>query len=348
MGLLCLGGFLLVVGNKKEGPVARDRATEREAELVAQEIRLARLRDGRVGRRHAVPLPEVVGGTRKLVGARLCDHVHKPARRPPEFGRGALIDHNDLLDRVLAEGEGGTLAASLLAEEGVVEVGAVDDEVVEDPPLAVDVEFVAVGSLRDGYTRREQRQVQVVAPVVGQSVHHLLGQPGRTGHVFRLNQALAAPFDRNPFEFGRAEPQRQVDFLADPQHQAGRARRPELDVRPRDHIIGAKREERAHERAGRCGAHGRYESRFAVRHPDDRVSDGGSGRVDDLPANDPGRGLGLTQETGNEQQTVAGRTTKTAQHGQNRWDRSGESGRSAAGLARRVSTAVRSDKETYA
>ena len=77
----------------------------------------------------------------------------KPPLRAAELGVGALGHHHDLLDRVEVEGEGRPLAAALLAEERVVEVGAVHRDVVVDALLAVDRELVAVGALHDGDAR---------------------------------------------------------------------------------------------------------------------------------------------------------------------------------------------------
>ena len=98
----------------------------------------------------------------------------KPDAAAPELGVGALGHHHHLLDRVQVEGEGRALAAALLAEERVVEVGAVHGDVVGDALLAVDGQLVAVGALHDGHAGRELREVEEVAAVVRQAAERLL------------------------------------------------------------------------------------------------------------------------------------------------------------------------------
>ena len=219
-GLFGFRGLLLVVRKKEESAVADDRAAEGEAELTAKKVRLACLNRHGVRRRDAVPLAEVVGGARQFVGARLRDHIHKPSGRPSELGRGTLVHHHHLLDRVLAEGEGRPLPAPLLAEEGVVEVGPVHDEVVEDAALAADVELISVGALRDRDAGSQKREVQVVAPVVGKPVNHLFGQAGRAGHILGVHEVLAMALDGYPLELDGTESQRQGQLLAHAQDQS--------------------------------------------------------------------------------------------------------------------------------
>ncbi len=181
--LLGLGGLLLVIGQKEEGAVAHERAAEGGAGLVAAEVGLAAAARRPVGGRDLVPLPEPVGRTVQVVAARLGDHVDEPAGRAAELGRGALVHHHQVLDGVLVEGERGPLAAALLAEEGIVEVGPVDDEVVEDAALAGDVQLVAVRPLRDRRAGRQQRQVQEVAAVAREALDHVLGDALRARDV---------------------------------------------------------------------------------------------------------------------------------------------------------------------
>ena len=66
-----------------------------------------------------------------------------------------------------------SLAAALLSEEWIVEVGAVYHDVVVDAALSSDAEYVAVGSLRDRDTRSKKRETQKVAPVVGERGDYL-------------------------------------------------------------------------------------------------------------------------------------------------------------------------------
>ena len=172
-GLLGLGGRLLVVGQEEEGPVARQRPTHRRAELVPPEVGFSAAPIRGVLGGDLVPLAEVVGRAGQLVGTRLGDDVDEPAGRAAELRGSALVHDDQFTDRVLVEGERGTLAAALLAEEGIVEVGAVHDEVVEDAALAVDVQLVAVRPLGNGGSRRQEGQVHKIAAVAGQRVHHL-------------------------------------------------------------------------------------------------------------------------------------------------------------------------------
>ena len=109
-----------------------------------------------------------------LVGARLGDDVDEAAVGAAELGVGALGHDHHLLDRVEVEGEGRALAAALLAEERVVEVGAVDRDVVVDALLAVDRELVAVRALHDGDAGRELGEVEEVAAVVRQALDRRL------------------------------------------------------------------------------------------------------------------------------------------------------------------------------
>ncbi len=104
-----------------------------------------------------------------VVGAGLGDDVDEAAVERPNSALAPVGHHHDLLHRVQVEGEGRPLAAALLAEERVVEVGAVHRDVVVDALLAVDRELVAVRALHDADARRELGEVEEVAAVVGQA-----------------------------------------------------------------------------------------------------------------------------------------------------------------------------------
>ena len=52
--------------------------------------------------------------------------------------------------------DGCTLATDLLAEEPVVVIATIEADVVEDAALAVEVDFVAVGALRNADARSER------------------------------------------------------------------------------------------------------------------------------------------------------------------------------------------------
>ena len=94
-----------------------------------------------------------------VVGSRFGDDVDLAAGRAAEFGVCAAGDNLKLLDGLKRNIDRGALAADLFAEETVVVVAAVEANVVKDAALAVDVDFVAVGSLRDADARGQSQQV---------------------------------------------------------------------------------------------------------------------------------------------------------------------------------------------
>ena len=150
----------------------------------------------RIGRERVV-LAEVVQRPVQLVGAALGDDVDESAARAAELGVGALRDHDHLAHGVEIERERRALSAALLAEERIVEVGAIDGDVVVDAALSADAEHITVGTLRDRDVRRERREVEIVAPVVG-----------KPAHDFR--RAAASPrrssFDRSVSVRGQSRP----------------------------------------------------------------------------------------------------------------------------------------------
>ena len=283
-----LGRRLLVVGEEVERAVAHEGAAEGAACLVAPEVGLAAAALGRVGGRDLVPLPEVVGRPARVVRPRLRDHVDEAPGRAAELGRRALVHHHDLLDRVLVEGERGPLAAPLLAEERVVEVGPVDDDVVEDAALAGDVEDVAVRPLRYRRPRRQQGEVEVVAAVAGEPVYHLLGHPLRARHVGRRNQQRAVRRHRHRLRRHHPQIDREVEGLAHPQRRALDA----LDAVPavgrHREVVGARRQERPHERAGRRRLDDGLQVGLPVQDDDHRAGHGLTERIADHAADDAG------------------------------------------------------------
>src|SRR5207253_8162444 len=180
--LLHLVVDLLVVGDEEERLVALERTTEREAELMLAEVGLEALHRAagetmlrRAGNR--VELAEVVDRAPQLIGAGLRDDVDETGARPAELGRRAPGGDDDLLHGVEVERERWALAAALLSEEGVVEVGSVHRDNVEDAALAGDGELVAIRPLHDRDVGCEQRQIEVVAPVVRQSRDRPVREP---------------------------------------------------------------------------------------------------------------------------------------------------------------------------
>src|SRR5947208_7553254 len=121
---------LLIVGQEEEGPIALQRPAEREPELVLSKVRLERHTGVRGSAGDRIRLAEVVQRAAQLIGPRLRDYVDEPAGRAAELCVGAARQHHDLLHGVEIEGERRPLAAALLAEERIVEVGAVDRDVV--------------------------------------------------------------------------------------------------------------------------------------------------------------------------------------------------------------------------
>src|SRR6266404_4868026 len=95
----------------------------------------------------------------QLVGAGLGDHVHNATAGAAKFRAGARGDHLELLHRVKADVHGSALSAGLLTEEAVVVVTAVQADVVKDAALPVEIDLVAVRSLRDADARCKGQQV---------------------------------------------------------------------------------------------------------------------------------------------------------------------------------------------
>ena len=252
----------------------------------------------------------VMGAAVDVVGPGLGDDVDEAAAAAPELGGSALGHHDDLLDRIQVEGEGGPLAAALLTEEGVVEVRAVDGDVVGDALLAVDRELVAVGSLHDADPGRELGELEEVPAVVGEPADggvvdavgalgpRRLDQRRRRGHHHLLLHRRHLEREGQVYRLAH----REVDALAD---EGGEARHAHGDA------VGAEGQQQPAEaavrvRAGRAlevggrvlDGHPRPGHRGAalVQHGalDDarrglRLGAGGHGREDDREQQDEGR-----------------------------------------------------------
>src|SRR4030095_5428951 len=120
-------------GAEEEGAIGLDRATERPAELFAMEI-LERRAVRQFSRERFESL-EMKHGAVLLIGTRLGDHVDDTTRSAAELGGGAAGDHLKLLYGVERDIDRRTLATDLLTEETVVEVAAIETDVVEDAAL---------------------------------------------------------------------------------------------------------------------------------------------------------------------------------------------------------------------
>ena len=292
--LFRLGGLLQVVGQEEEGAVAHQRAAPGHAGLIAEEIGPPAPARVRERRRNLVPLPVVVGRAGEFVRSRLGDHVDEPAGRAAELGSSALIDHHQLFDGVLIEGESRALAAALLAEERVVEVGPVDDEVVEDAALAGDVQLVAVRPLRDRRAGREQRQVHEVAAVAGQRVDHVLQHALRARDVGGVDGRRQAADDVDGFGRHDLQPDVHVHRLAHAQAGALDALRAQAGSgRRHGQVVRARRQQRAHERARRRRLDRRHQVRFTMLDDDDRAGQRRAELIAHGAADDARRGPGL-------------------------------------------------------
>ena len=324
--LLGLRSRLLIVGQEEERPVAHEGAAQRRARLIPVEVGPSAAAPRRKGSGNFVPLPEVVSGAGELVGPRLGDHVDEAARRAAELGGGALIDHHQLLDGVLIECERRALSPALLAEERIVEIGPVDDEVVEDAALAANVELVAVRSLGDGCAGCEERQVHEVAAVARQPVHHLFQHALRAGDVRGVERCRQLADDRDGL--GGHDPERdgQIEHFPDTQRRALDAFGAEAGGRRRHRqVVRPRRQQGAHERPGRRGLHGGQQVGLPVLHDDDRPRHRVAERVADRAADDAGGRSGL----GRKLPRVQGKERRRQQHG-------GQGARGAAGKAERA------------
>ena len=291
--LLRLVRLLLVVGDEEKGLVAHDRAAEGEAELAASELGLSAPALARVRRGDRIPLAEIVRGARELVRARLRDDVHEASRGAPELRGRPLVHDDDFLDRVLVEGESGSLAAALLAEEGVVEVRPVHGNVVEDPPLSADVEDLAVRTLRDGDARREERVVEEVAAVVGQVVDDFLGEPVGTRRVLRVDERRPVRRHRDVGQRDGSEFEYEVDDLSHPEYEPLGTLVAELAHGPGSDVVDPQRKERPHERPVGARHDGRRKAGRPVLDDHGGTGDGRSHGIADDPADDAGGRLGL-------------------------------------------------------
>ena len=294
--LLRFDGGLLVVGQEEERPVAREGASQSRAELAPSEIGFPASSGCGVLRRNLVPLAEVVAGAGEIVGARFGDDVDETTGRPAELRGGSLVHDDQLPDGVLVEGERGTLSAALFPEEGVVEVGAVHDEVVEDAALSVDVQFVAVRPLGDGRPRGEQRQIHEVAAVARHRIHDVFAEALGAGEIRGLDRRGQLAEDRDRFGGHDAEIEVEVEHLPHPQDRALDALGPEPAGGGDGQVVGPGRQQVADELSlARC-FDGGDEIGAPVLDHDGRVRHRVAERIADFSADDAGRRPGLGGE----------------------------------------------------
>ena len=180
-------------------------------------------------------------------------HVHEPAGGTAELGVGAGGRDHDFLHRIEIERERRALAAALLTEERIVEVGAVHRNVVVDALLPADRQLVAVRTLHDRHVGCEQRQVQIVAPVVGEARDRRVRQTGGVLHLGRVHDRLRR-LDDHRLQLHRRERQVQVHSLTDAQADAAAPRLAEADG-PGADIVRPEGHEGRDENAALAGGH---------------------------------------------------------------------------------------------
>ena len=190
----------------------------------------------------------------KLIGPRLGNHVDKAPRGAAELGGGTLIDHYEFLDGVLVESECRPLAAALLSEERVVEVRTVDDEVIENASLAADVELVAIRSLGNRGTGREQGHVHEVAAIAREPVDYILLHALRASDISGVKRWRQLADHGDGLGCHQPEVDRYIERFANPQHNTLDAFGAEAGDRRRDgEIVGAGRQQGTNKGPGRRG-----------------------------------------------------------------------------------------------
>ncbi len=142
---------------EEEEFVFDERAAETAAKLVAAKtIEGLAIRSGGSERFRA----EVLKKCAVIhIGAGLRDDVDDTTGAAAELCVGAARGDLKFLDGFQCDVNGRALAAHLLTEESVIVVAAIEADVVEDAALAVDVDFVAVRTLRNTDAGSERKQI---------------------------------------------------------------------------------------------------------------------------------------------------------------------------------------------
>ena len=115
-----------------------------------------------------------MSGAMNVVGSGTSDDIDEATTASPKLGGSVGRDDLKLFDGIETNGEGGALATTLFAEEGIVVVGTVDGDVVVDPFIAVNGDLVPIGTLHDSDTGRKRDKAEEIAAVVGQIAYRLL------------------------------------------------------------------------------------------------------------------------------------------------------------------------------
>ncbi len=295
---------------EEESLVALDRPANRAAELLAMKV----LEFRAVGQVAGEPFQslEVEERSGDVVAARFGDHVHDTARRAAEFGRRAAGDHLKLFHRVHRDVDRRTLASSLLAEEPVVVVAAVEADVVEDAALPGEGNLVAVGPLHDADTGRQRQQVLELPSENGRRLDRLLIQRRRNRGTRRLDDGRPADGDR----FGDVpdrEAQGEVEGLTD-----GEVDLVLLDARetrqPERRLVAAGRQLQECESPRRIGHLALRQIGLGVDDGDVHAGKHASGRVQDRSLNDAGRNLKLGLGRGRNGKAGSEQTDENSHH----------------------------------
>jgi hypothetical protein len=144
-------------GGKEKKLVLNERTSETAAELIAAEI-LERL-SIRSGCRQRFRAEVFEKSAMEIVGPGFGDDVDDTASATSEFGVGPARGDLEFLHGFQSDVNGRALAAHLFAKETVVVVPAVEADVVEDAALSVDIDFVAVRTLRNADAGSQSEQV---------------------------------------------------------------------------------------------------------------------------------------------------------------------------------------------
>src|SRR5215203_2189064 len=89
----------------------------------------------------------------------LGNDVDDSARRTSKLSARASRNNLKLFYRLQCDIDRRALSAELFAKESVVVVASIERNVVEDSALTREIDFVAVGTLRNAYTGCECKQV---------------------------------------------------------------------------------------------------------------------------------------------------------------------------------------------
>ena len=136
--------------SEKKHLVLDDRPADRSAKLVAAKVLERFAIRGSRGQRFSAEIFETASVD--LIRPGLGNDVDNSPGRPTEFRVCSTCDNLKFLDRVERNVNCSTLSAELLAEEAVVVVAAVEANVIEHAALTVEIDLVAVRTLRNAYT----------------------------------------------------------------------------------------------------------------------------------------------------------------------------------------------------